>query len=159
VETIMREDMLRHAATKLRELQARIDSGQVKEGFNLDQWWEAVEYEEDNEVVCGTAGCFIGWAAHENWFKNFGYDMAIGSYKDGFYNRVMPSFNGHLCAGNHQVEAWATKMFGLEYPSTIQCLIYSEKYGCESDQITPLIVAERIEELLAAGENEFLESH
>jgi hypothetical protein len=158
----MREDMLRHAAMKLRELQARIDSGQVKERFDLDHWWAKVDYLDNGEYMCGTAGCFVGWACHENWFKDFGQEIALKKrpLKHARNWDLMPAFNGLVCSNNSEVEEKLADMFGFSYSGTVWAIIYSENYATTTnDQITPVMVAERIEELIEVGEDEFCERY
>lgn len=152
----MRRYMLAHAITKLRELQDRIDSGQVKEMFDLDHWWANVEYVDDERNECGTAGCFIGWACQENWFRDFGYELSLMQRREGRVKDLIPAFNGERCVNNREVERKLTEMFGFEYPSTIGFLIYSENYA--EEKITPVVVAEQIESLLEVGEERFVES-
>jgi len=156
----MNRNILAHAATKLRDLQDRLDSKQVAGRFDLDHWWANIDYfdDDENSLECSTAGCFIGWACQENWFKDFGYEMTMLVSSGRGHMELMPSFNGKVCINNASVEEQLTRMFGFKHSSTVEFLIYSEHYAEQGDNLTPLVVAEQIESLLEVGEDAFVES-
>lgn len=151
----MRRDMLKHAVVKLRDLQKRIDQNETKFRFDLDYWWDE---DPDKDGSCGTAGCFIGWAAQENWFEAFGLKLELVrsmKTKSNFVPRINMEPFRHLYAGCRLL----SEAFSLERLETIEQIILAENYD-QTDRAlgpTPDDVADRIEELLFFGEARFLE--
>lgn len=151
----MRRDMLEHAVVKLRDLQRRIDQHETKLRFDLDYWWDE---DPDDDGSCGTAGCFIGWAAHEKWFDAFGLKLDLVrtmETKSNFVPRINTEPFRHLYAGCRLL----SEVFSLERLETIEQIILAENYDHTDRALgaTPDDVADRIEELLSLGETEFLE--
>lgn len=152
----MRTDVLLYLAAKLDELQARLDA-MPKETFKADEgiglyspfWMQ----EWAIETECGFAGCMVGWAAHEKWLDQFGYELRL--VKDESLDflptvgrdnpRRIPGFVAHFA-----------RFLGVR-TLTVEYIIMPSEYVVQPGQnIEPRDVAERIRDLVKHGEDNFL---
>jgi hypothetical protein len=93
------------------------------------------------EPECGFAGCFLGWAAHQQWFDQFGLAFRL--------SQQHPTHNGTRDVAD---------LMGIS-SHTLDLIILPEWYYVRDDVITPTMVAERLKDLLDMGEEDFVDKY
>jgi hypothetical protein len=135
--------------------------------FDLTFWGTAVDSHPLTvpEPDCGFSGCFIGWAAHQQWFHQFG--LQLGLYKEGLpedpfqRSNIVPAVlpgsawqYSEFISDKHRtqgaVDALAL-LFDID-KDTLGNIIYEEAYRGD---ITVMEVRDRLGELLEHGEEKF----
>lgn len=77
----MNEEIIKHTIDMLQSVAA---DKKRAERFDLGFWGNSMAQHqvEKEEPDCGFSGCLIGWAAHERWYEQFGYEITLVSSSD-----------------------------------------------------------------------------
>lgn len=168
-------------------LNAIADVEDLARHFDLGFWGNQIEshpLSEEEKLDCGFTGCFMGWAAHQQWFDQFGLvlrlamsenyrhlarslpDMETRMFRNSVYPVVDPRsasifapFKEDPGRSDSRTTSDAIKavgqLFGIE-PTTMDRLIYEEHYD-DGEKAGPLQVVEKLRQLLDLGEEGFLD--
>lgn len=153
----MNIERLEYTRNKLLELEER------KALFDLGVWADTHrETVVGGKTECGFAGCIVGWAAHEQWWKQFGMEIRLFANPLGSANILEPAvgvMNGNPAAGTlgsrreHLFRDLA--VFFDVTVDTIKRIILPEWYD---SMPSAGHCALRIERLIKEGEDNFLDS-
>lgn len=144
----MRTDILAHASNELRALETELAAKEQLECFDMGHWFVPGT---GTDPKCGSAGCFIGWAGIRGWFEQWGLKITFEPRVIGADFQV-PRFGIDGFSHSH-MESVIRKFFGLEYNDTVRMLVEPEHY---EDDVSPSMVADRIDRLIEVGEDQFL---
>lgn len=98
--------------------------------FTMGDWCSA--YAVDHKKDCGFAGCALGHATQDEWFKDQGFIMDL--YGAPVYDNVL----GYMAA---------VKFFGITYEESL--LLFDDK--SYSRGVKPDVVAQRLEDFITMG--------
>lgn len=127
----MKLKRLQKIATMLNNLQSNIcvrvhSSIELQElnDFHMADW------------RCGTAGCAIGWAASDSWFMARGLHLSEGPDPIPYYK---------------EYQNWdaVKEFFDISMEQALY-LFYDGSYDMETDDISPAVVAERVQDFVDA---------
>lgn len=137
--------VLEFCITQLREIHAKELVFDMANWGSLDISHPFTEPEPD----CGFAGCFVGWAAHQQWFDQFGVKVRLRGNMPTTLN------DEGLDRGTGLIPLYG--LLGVE-GRTVDRVVLPEHYR-EINNIRPVTaedVANRLQELLDMGEEKFL---
>jgi hypothetical protein len=150
-------------------LQAIAGDNELRHHFDLGFWGNkdeihAVDQPEDPD--CGFAGCFIGWAVHQQWYAEDGLVLGLQAFRNPVgrtdwmpfvtfesherFEQYKPSFGRNAEPAMRAVG----EVLGLEL-GTMQAVVFSEAYP--TGRIWPEDVADRLRIILENGEDRALE--
>lgn len=152
----MNIDIINHCIERLEHLHDQLEAAGELTQFDMANWANRAEAHDapvEYEPGCGFAGCFAGWAAHQQWFAPYGWVSAL-VMKDRV---AVPRFarNEVDLYGWNGMEVQAKLAVILDLPTRVINKIIMQDAYLKAKAITPRRVAERLRSLLRMGAEAF----
>lgn len=147
----MNREVIQYSIERLQEIDARGLQ------FDMDMWGNKADshpLSEPEQAECGFAGCFMGWAAHQQWFDPFGLKLRL--YDDNGRRTPHLKIDGSSGTSEHTVACTCVADLFDITTAALNCIILPDKYvGFESgSDIEPRHVIERLQFLLSTDDDE-----
>lgn len=123
--------------------------------FHMNQWGNSSSshpLDVPEDPSCGFAGCFMGWAAHQQWFDRFGVPLRIKkAFEHSSAALTLQVSSPNAIADHAEAIDAVSKMMGIE-EHTLDQIILPDNYPMHDSDITPIVVANRLQRLLDSGD-------
>lgn len=166
----MNKTVIEFTIRQLLAIQAREE---LRQHFTLQYWGENTTMhpvDQPEDPACGFSGCYMGWAAHQQWYARWGLQLELTQDLDssnpskyitvGVGLGSIPQFlqvnQGNPPERQSSIDALA---YLLGVPSSVLgTIIYEEEYE-DPSEIDPQDVAFRFRELLDLGVDQYMDLH